>query len=96
MLQPTGDAEGLGFRGGAADATPAALQAARVRRRVHIARAHIVTLMHTRDRTQGEASNVSGEWNVTEEPTTGQPYTVRTHTHFHACTHACMHAITHT
>ena len=60
------------------------------------ARAHIVTLMHTRDRTQGEASNVGGEWNVTEEPTTGPTYTVRTHTHFHACTHACMHAITHT
>jgi hypothetical protein len=60
------------------------------------ARTHVVTLMHTRDRTQGEASKFGGEWNVTEEPTTGQPNTVRTHTHFHACTHACMHAIANT
>ena len=50
MLQPPGDAEGLGFRGGAADATPAALQAARVRRRVHIARAHTHCHAHAHTR----------------------------------------------
>ena len=64
---------------------------------VCISRAHIVTLMHTRDRTQGEASNVGGEWNVTEEHTTGQAYTVRTHAHTFmlAHMHACMQSHTH-